>query len=652
MADARLILFGPPRLEVPAGRAPLTSRKGLALLAYLALTARRQARDALAELLWPDRSREDALANLRRTLYRVRAALPPAALEITADSLTLAGPGLWVDAWELRDALRTLPPDGDPSPTALPGLHAAVSLCDRTLLEGLELAGCPAFEAWLSLERDAHGHALGRALAWLGEASLLAGDAAAALDAGRRWTASLPFSEAGHRLIMRAHAALGDTTAALEQYRRCREILERELGAAPDAATERLQRALRTGTPLPRETRTHAPSEVRFVRSGEVHIAYQVIGRGAPDLIVAPGFVSHLDHLWRHPPLRAALARLAERFRLILFDRRGVGLSERIGAAPTLYATARDIDAVLRAVGSSGAFVFGFSEGGPAALLYAALHPERVRGLMLYGTMAKGLREADYPWAPDARQFDAWLEVLVSRWGMPVPHEAFAPSYREDASLWRWYAELMRLGSSPAGTRTVLDAVRRLDARSVLPCVAAPALVLHRRGDRVIRVGHGRYLAEHLPAARYLELDGEDHWWWLGDADAVLDAVERFVAEVAGAPSPAGGQRTVLCILSRQGTTDARVLPEPLAALEAAAGTAAPDRRAERAVVHCDRPGSDPEALALRLLEAARPGELLVTGRVRAIARSVGYAFERRRTEAIGAAVGTAGVWSMTRRPA
>lgn len=669
MPNARLILLGPPRLESPTPPAPLTSRKGLALLGYLALTNRPHTRETLAELLWPYRPRQDALTNLRRTLYRVRAALPPGALEVAAGKLALRGPGLWVDAWAFRDALRAHPPEAGGSQPDRRALDDAARLCEGTLFEGFELPGCPAFEEWLSLEREAHHEALARVLERLGRASLLEGDLPAALVAGRRWSALRPYSEAAHRLIMRAHAHRGDTAAATEQYRRCRDVLASELGAGPDPATEELHRALRAGAPLPAEHATRAPAEVRYVQSGDVHIAYQIAGRGAVDLLVAPGFVSHLDHLWRYEPLRAMLARLAERFRLILFDRRGVGLSERVGAPPTLYATARDIDAVLDAAGSSQAFLFGFSEGGPAGLLYAALHPQRVRGLVLYGTMAKGLRAPDYPWAPDEPQFDAWLDTLVSRWGRPVPHEAFAPSYKDVPALWSWYAEMMRLGSSPAGMHAILDAVRQLDVRPLLSHVAAPTLLLHRSGDRVIRVGAGRYLAENLPAARYLELEGEDHWWWLGDGDAFLRPVEAFIAEAAAGQDPSGQDpsgrdrsrrdrsgslRTVLCRRGSSGPTEAPAFAEPLAALEATAGLGGgTDAGAgERAVVHCGGSAADPEALARSLLPAARAGEVLVTDRVRDIGLSVGYAFERRDAGPADAGSRPPGLWALTGRPA
>jgi pimeloyl-ACP methyl ester carboxylesterase len=415
------------------------------------------------------------------------------------------------------------------------------------------------------------------------------------------------------------------------------------------------------------------------------------VGAGPIDLLVAPGFVSHLEHIWRSVPLRATLSRLAGRSRLILFDRRGVGLSDRVGAPPTLAHTAHDLGTVLDAVGSRSAVLFGFSEGGPAAALFAALHPERVRGLLLYGTMARGLRTKDHPWALEEAQFDTWLAQLVARWGKAVPHEAFAPSRVGDRALWTWYAELLRLGSSPGAVRGVLGALKTLDIRPLLPWVEAPTLVLHRTGDRIVRIGAGRYLAAHLPRARLVELDGDDHWWWLGNAGALLDNVERFLDERAAA-SPGTPLVSVLCALpasaaggtaalapifeqlvAREGGTplDRGAAPQPgdaarasdaaaaarqhgdgprwaefgdpLRALRCARGLAeAGDRSgaSPRLGVHCGPAtprGAGPETCAgaaLAAATAARPGETLVTARAQAFGAATGFTFGPRRSAA------------------
>ncbi|HKI55838.1 MAG TPA: alpha/beta fold hydrolase [Trueperaceae bacterium] len=652
MTGARLTLCGTPALVAAPGRPPLTSRKGLALLAYLALTGRTLARASLADLLWPDRERAEALSNLRRTLYRVRAALDPDAFDGDADSLGLRRETLWVDALAFRDALQAHPPHGEPSAASALALADAARLCGGALLDGFRLPGCPAFEEWLTLEREAHKQSLCRVLRHLAEAALNVGEHDAALRWAGRWAALDPLAEHAQRMAMRAQAQSGNAAAAIARYERWQTLLAQELGMPPAAETRALYRALRSGEPLPPRGGHVGAHEVRYARGSGVHIAYQVVGDGAVDLLVAPGFVSHLEHLWRSPPLRSVLTRLARKTRLVLFDRRGVGLSERLGAAPTLHATATDVDAVLDAIGSASAVLFGFSEGGPAALLYAALRPERVRGLVLYGTMARGLRAPDYPWALDEIQFDRWLDRLVSGWGKPVPHEAFAPSHAADAALWRWYGELLRLGSSPAGIRAILGALRDLDVRSLLPHVNTPTLLLQRRGDRVVRAGAGRFLAERLPGARYLELDGGDHWWWLGDSEAFLQAVEGFVEELASRPAEAAAIRTVLLLATPAGAGVTSDHADPLAALEATrhVGSAPGTAAGLRAAVHAGPREEDTAGLTGRLLAAARPGEVLVTDRVRDVACAVGYAFSPRRPA--GGRSAAPALWALTARPA
>lgn len=659
MADGRLFLFGAPRLEPADGLEPLASRKGLALLAYLAAHVAPQTRATLATLLWPEHDQAGAHANLRRTLYRARRAVGRQPLAVTPTHLALRrSAGLWVDLWAFGERLASWSRHAPSSPAGGEALRAAAALHHGELLEGFDLAACVRFEEWASFERNALTRALTAALERRAEASLHAGDAGEAVEAARRWLARAPLSEAANRMLMRALAAVGEPAAALERYEGLRRMLDQELAVAPDASTDALRDAIRAGLPLPSAPSSAAPAaapEVRYVRSGDVHIAYQAVGKGPIDLLVVPGFVSHLEHIWRSAPLRKALSRLASRSRLILFDRRGVGLSDRVGVPPTLAHTAKDVGTVLDAVGSRSAVLFGFSEGGPAAALFAALHPERVRGLVLYGTMARGLRAPDHPWAFDEAQFDTWLARLVARWGKPVPHEAFAPSRVDDRELWTWYAELLRLGSSPGAVRGVLGALKTLDIRPLLPWVETPTLVLHRTGDRIVGIGAGRHLAAHLPRSRSVELEGDDHWWWLGDADAFLLAVERFLDERTEA-SAGDPLVTVLCALPGSADRGAAVrddgagprwvqFDDPLQALRCAQELAeAPSGPPPRLGVHCEvrggrhggvgtGPGPEPGPCAERALEAAaaaRPGETLVTARAQAFGAATGFTFEPR----------------------
>ena len=268
--------------------------------------------------------------------------------------------------------------------------------------------------------------------------------------------------------------------------------------------------------------------ETRYARSGELTIAYQVVGEGPQDLVLAPGFLSHLELGWEEPSLRRLLLRLASFRRLILFDKRGTGLSDPTPTAPTLEERTEDLLAVMDAAGASRAELLGFSEGGTMALMFAATHPERTSALVLYGTWARLAAAPDYPEGIDEEMLHGMVR-LVDRWGTGVGLSAWAPSRRDDQRLRAWWGRLQRSGASPAMARSLFSSYPDLDARCLLETVRAPTLVLHRRDDRMVPVALGRYLADHLPNATYVELEGADHLYFVGDADALLDETELFL---------------------------------------------------------------------------------------------------------------------------
>jgi pimeloyl-ACP methyl ester carboxylesterase len=225
------------------------------------------------------------------------------------------------------------------------------------------------------------------------------------------------------------------------------------------------------------------------------------------------------------------LNRLAEMGRLIVFDRRGVGLSDRIGYTPTVDATAEDIETVLDAAGSRQTFLIGCSEGGPSCIRFAASYPEKLHGLILYGSPAKGCRSEDYPFALTREQYDLWLRNLIENWENAADIETFAPSVAKDRQVRNLWTTLLRAASSPGTARGVLEAFRDCDVRHLLPDIKVPTLVLHRRGDRAFRVEAGRHLAAAIPDARFAELDGQDHWPWIGDTENLLTEISRFLRE-------------------------------------------------------------------------------------------------------------------------
>ena len=271
--------------------------------------------------------------------------------------------------------------------------------------------------------------------------------------------------------------------------------------------------------------------QTKYAKTSDgVHIAYQVVGEGPFDLVAVLGYVSHVELAWDDPATADCLRRMASFSRLIVFDRRGLGMSDPIQGAPTLEDRMQDLRAVMDAAGSERAAVFGLSEGGPMSILFAATYPERVSALVLYGSFARMNQAADYPWGYPADVLERTVEAKVKTWGRDdMTVDYFAPSLAGDADFRRRFSEFERRATSPGAYEALMKMNAETDVRDVLASVRVPTLVLHRSGDIPIRVGHGRYLHEHIPGSRYVELPGNDHFFWVGDVASILDEVEEFL---------------------------------------------------------------------------------------------------------------------------
>lgn len=286
----------------------------------------------------------------------------------------------------------------------------------------------------------------------------------------------------------------------------------------------------------------------KYAKSGDIHIAYQVIGSGERDLVIAPGFVTHIEHIWEQPLASHLYDRLGSFARVILFDKRGTGLSDRVADKdlPTLEERMDDVRAVMDAVGSERAALFSVSEGGAMCLLFAATYPERTSALILFGSYARRTWAPDYPWG-DSREMNLQLlETVEHSWGDAWGIEFRAATLATDAHFRHWYAMHYRLGASPGAAKALLKMNEEIDVRHVLPTIRVPTLILHRVGDRTIRVEHGRYLASRIPGAKYVELEGIDHIPFVGDADGVIDEIEEFLTGVRPAPEPDRMLATIL----------------------------------------------------------------------------------------------------------
>jgi class 3 adenylate cyclase/pimeloyl-ACP methyl ester carboxylesterase len=268
----------------------------------------------------------------------------------------------------------------------------------------------------------------------------------------------------------------------------------------------------------------------RYVKSNDVHIAYQVIGDGPVDLLWVPGFVSHMEVGWQNPLTASMLRHLSSFSRLVLFDKRGTGMSDRGSQIFTLEQRMHDVQAILDEIGSERAVLFGVSEGGPMSLLYAASYPERTAALVLYGSYAKRSWAADYPFGWKDEQWDRVLGNIEHNWGTPqgTSLAMWAPSLMKDPVAAERMASYFRAAASPGAAAAIMKMNREIDVRKILPTIRTPTLILHRTGDRVTEIGHARYMAQHIPDAKLIELSGIDHTYWIG-GEVIVDHIEQFV---------------------------------------------------------------------------------------------------------------------------
>jgi len=272
-------------------------------------------------------------------------------------------------------------------------------------------------------------------------------------------------------------------------------------------------------------------SPVRYVSNNGIHIAYQIIGEGPVDLLFIHGFLSNLEIAWEDEEYTNFFEQLGKFARVILFDKRGMGLSDRVQGAPSLEDTLSDAMCVLDAAASNRTFVMGTSEGGAAAVLLASTHPERVHGLILYSSTPKLVKTNGEPeWADDEDAYNVSIEQIQKQWGGPWAIQNFAPSRAQDESFRDWWAKVLRSSSSPTSVSAQLRVLRDIDIRPLLPQIRTPTLVLHKTHDRILHVEAGRYFATHMPNAKMVELPGADHFFFV-DSKQVVSAVSQFCRE-------------------------------------------------------------------------------------------------------------------------
>jgi len=546
-------ILGP--LEIAAGGQPLPVQgaRTRAVLAMLLVHANQVVpADRLTAELWAGQPADRAAASLQVRVSQLRKALRAAG---EPDRLVTRPPGylIRVTPGEL-DAPRFehLARDGETALAAGDGALAARRLDEAlSLWRGAALADVDDAPFAQAEARRLEERRLA-ALESRAEARLACGGHRELIGELETLTAAHPLRERlwAHRMLALYRA--GRQAEALRAYRDLRAILTGELGIEPSPALRELEgRILRQDAalapPAPGEDRAGGPGArseaeppvTRYARSSDgVHIAYQVLGQGNRDIVIVPGLISHLDLWWEDPYAARFYRRLASLGRLIMFDKRDTGLSDRAVGEDTAEQRIEDVRAVMRASGSNRAVLFGYSEGGPMSILFAARYPERVAALILGAASARWPAAPGYPCGEQTEEMASALEDLAARrWGQGDSIEWYAPSLAGSDAARRSLARWERMAASPSAVLRMLRMIREIDVRDVLPGLGVPALIIQRRQDRITPPCHGRYLAAHLPGARYFEQPG-DHLLWLGDTDAMFGQIREFLGEAGATPGP------------------------------------------------------------------------------------------------------------------
>jgi len=546
----RFRVLGP--LEVRDGdvQVQLGGRRQKALLARLLLDANRTvSAERLIDDLWGEDVPDTAAKMVQIYVSQLRKLLPPGMLVTSSPGYALQVAPEDSDAGrfdELRDAGRAALADGDPQ-------RAATTLREALgLWRGAALAEFP--EPFAAVEA---AHLEERHLACLEDridADLALGRHADLVGELEALVTRLPLRERVRGQLMLALHRSGRHAEALEAYQSFRQALDEELGLQPSPRLRSLEGQILRHDPAlapPAEQRAAVPppaprppddgGEIRFVQSGDVSIAYQVLGSGPLDLVLVHGWVCSFAAGWEREPLARFYRRLASMGRLILFDKRGTGMSDRVRGIAPLEERMDDVRAVMDAAGSERAAVLGISEGGPMVSLFAATYPERTAALVAMGTFPRGSPAPDYPVAGTT------LDVTVERWGLPIARQFVAeraPSIAGDEAAIRWYASYIVRGASPGAAIALRRMNREIDVRPVLPTIGVPALVLFREDEYLSEAT--RSMGEQIPGARIVSLPGADHLPWEGDQDDVLDEIEAFLGTVRDEDEPDHVLATVL----------------------------------------------------------------------------------------------------------
>jgi len=398
-------------------------------------------------------------------------------------------------------------------------------------LEGIQTEGLDVFENWAYATRENIRRKICKLFERYIAQCLQENKNEYAYSLLEQWKKIDEFDENIYFHLIDLHHRLGDNKQAVSVFQRYRERLEVELGMRPSVnLVDKIEHIKQGTTAITTPKKTYESpkqqaNQTQYLKRGEIYVAYQYFGKGPRTLLIISGFMSHLEQYWENVQLSNFLLKLANSNKVLIFDRRGTGMSDRVSGTPSLQENVEDIRALINELDCKRVSILGISEGGPTAIQLATIHPELVEKLILYGTAAQWVKQAGNNMALTLKQFEHWQKSMVDHWGDGASIRQFAPSQQNDNSQVQWWAKCMRLSSSPSEISRVLAAIKQLNVLDILKDIKLPTLIIHKKGDRIVRLEAAKVLHEGILKSSLLEIDGDDHWIWTENQRVVVTEI-------------------------------------------------------------------------------------------------------------------------------
>jgi len=527
-------LFGSVAIESKGIKQTWKRKKTLLLLAYLMVEQRSFNRNQLSAIFWPDIELPAGLKYLRQAIYEIKQLIPISAISVDRQSIRIIPSSeLLCDFWYLQDVSS----DGHKKNQSQ-GIDVLLSLLceiDGIFLEGINIDDLGFFDNWLYTTRESTKRKVCNLLNECIIQSLVEHKTEQAHVLLEKWKVIDEFDEHIYEYLIDLHCLAGDSQRALSEFNAYSAKLLQELDMQPGNDLLQKIEQIKRGQLRRVEIEPKSPKlnvvipKTQYLNRDGVYIAYQTFGQGPKTLVIVSGFMSHIEAYWENNSLSAFFALLSKSARLVLFDRRGSGMSDRLQKPATTSEFVADIGALVDEVGCSSVSVLGISEGGPAAIQFATSFPDRVDNLILYGTSPIWVKNENWQAALTTEQFELWKNKLVSHWGDGSSIAQFAPTRAKCNDDVQWWARCMRLSSSPSEILKILTSIEKSDVSHLLERVSTPTLIIQKMGDRVVHFSAALNMHHRIQNSQLMQLEGEDHWMWTEQSDRITAAITGFL---------------------------------------------------------------------------------------------------------------------------